>query len=300
MEPLRICLLGGLEVCSGARPVSSFATQKSSSLFGFLILHRDRRFHRDVLCGHFWGDHPDTEARKALRTALWRIRSVLEPDEPHRGRFLRVEGQWVGIHPDGVDWVDADELEAAVRTTGTRPARALTPDDAGRLAHAVSLYRGDLLEGNYDEWCLAVRERLKLALLLALERLVEYHRGRREWLEAVQRGREILRLDPLREHVHRAIMRSQVAMGDRPSALRQYESLVEILRRELDIDPMEESRQLFEAARLDGGLPGRSPQLPSGETWEGSGLAASQVEETLAAVYALARRLEQARDSMRA
>src|SRR5688572_220693 len=99
MNELRVHLLGGVEVFRADTLLPAFPTQKSLSLFAYLVLARGRLVHRDTLCGHFWGDQTDVEARKALRTCLWRIRSVIEPDEEDRGTFLKVEGSQIRFAP---------------------------------------------------------------------------------------------------------------------------------------------------------------------------------------------------------
>ncbi len=300
MDHLRIRLFGGLEVHTGQTLLPSFATEKSKNLFAFLVLNRDRLFHRHVLCGHFWGDQPDADARKALRTALWRIRSVLEPNQALRGTFLRVEGQHVGFPGTGDAWVDASEFAAGVGAPGRGGWGALSEDDARRLVDAVSLYRGDLLEGTYDDWCLIARERLRMTFLTALERLMTYYREREEWLEAIDCGRQLLREDPLREHVHRAIMECHVSMGNRPSALRQYGTCVRILREELDIRPMEETVRLYESVRAFEPMED-DPTSSNGETGKPESpawLLAAEVEQALNAVYALTERLEEARSAL--
>ncbi len=300
MDRLQIRLFGGFEVHAGQNRLPSFATEKSKSLFAFLVLNRDRLFHRDVLCGRFWGDQPDSNARRALRTALWRIRSVVEPQDCLRGSFLRVEGQQVGFPGTGDAWVDANEFTRRISSADAHGRGGLTPEDARSLADAVILYRGDLLEGLYDDWCLVDRERLRMALLTALERLVSYHREREEWLDAIDWGRQLLREDPLREHIHRAVMECHMAMGDRPSALRQYASCAQVLREELDLDPMEETTRLYRRVRASSTR--RSQLLGEGlPTQKGRtavrGLV-GEVEDALEVVYGLAERLERTRSAL--
>lgn len=242
MYPLRICLFGDLHVACADRVVTPFPTRNAAWLFSYLVLHRDRPVHRDVLCGTVWGERSDADARKTLRTALWRVRNVMEKASGSRGSFLRVERRYVQFH--GPAWVDVEEFEACLH----RPSSYAPPSDvsvAARLVRAVSLYRADLLEGVYADWCEADRQRLRLAYLSSLERLMEHHVDRAEWREAIRWGARLLRHDRVREDVHRRMMLCHLANGDRPSALRHYEECRRALREELGIEPMEETRLLY-------------------------------------------------------
>jgi DNA-binding SARP family transcriptional activator len=292
MKELKIHLLGGVEVFRGDAPLPAFPTQKSLSLFAYLVLARGRLVHRDTVCGHFWGDQTDVEARKALRTCLWRIRSVIEPDPEDRGTLLQVEGSQIRFAKSRGTWVDAWEMEDAL---GAPPPELPDGERVG-LERAVALYSGDFLEGLHDDWCFLHRERLRLAHLTALERLVALHRSRARWLDVIACGSRILRSDPLREHVHRALMESHLAMGDRPSALRQYERCCRTLREELDIAPMDETRRL--AVQIRNGDHAGPPD-PLGPDGLDSGLdpdpLLADVRDAIAALQGIADRLERAR-----
>lgn len=291
METLRVRLFGGLEIRRGEASLPPFPTRRSEVLFAYLVLNRGRLIHRDVLCGQLWGDQSDADARKALRTALWRIRMVIEPRKEDRSCYLRVDGSQLGFEGPDDTWIDTAEFEACMVARGGAP-------DMDRLGHAAVLYRGDFLEGHYDEWCLQHRERLRMAHLTALEHLVSLHRACGQWLEAIGYGRQLLAADPLREHIHRAVILSHLAMGDRPSALRQYQCCVRTLREELDIAPMEETRRLCEEIRVDGRTP---PDARDEGGWMRTerkrGLAA-EVDGALRDLYALAERLKKTRAAL--
>jgi DNA-binding SARP family transcriptional activator len=246
MKQLSICLFGDLHVSLGNQVLTPFATQNANWLFAYLVLHRDRPTHRDVLCGRLWGERTDSEARRTLRTALWRLRNALATAHGSRGEFVRSEGRQLQFVGDA--WVDVEQFEACLR----EPTDHLRLPGRGRtaaLVRAAALYRADLLEGVYEEWCLADRERLRLAFLTTLERLVEYHTACSEWLEAITWGARLLHHDPVRENVHRRLMTCHIAHGDRPSALRQYEQCRRVLRDELGIEPMAETRRLHQRIR---------------------------------------------------
>ncbi|HEV3049977.1 MAG TPA: BTAD domain-containing putative transcriptional regulator, partial [Longimicrobium sp.] len=183
-QPLRIHLFGGLRVCRGEQTLPGFPTQKSRGLFAFLALNHGRSHSRSTLVGRFWGDSPESVARKNLRTDIWRIRAVLEPQGVEPGSCLAVCHDEVALSASEHHWLDIEEFEC-------RLDEAASADDARAavlLRAAVELYRGDLLEGLYDEWCIFERERLRLRYLEALERLIRHHHARGEWTDAAAYG----------------------------------------------------------------------------------------------------------------
>lgn len=291
MEPLHIRLLGALEVRRGGVPLPPVSGAGPRSLFAFLLLEPGRVYPRDVLCGVLWGERTDDTARKALRNGLWRLRGALGDDG---AAVLRVEGDQVGLDPGRVR-VDLQAFEAATAFLASDAGGDILDDErADRLAAAVDLYRGDLLDGFYEDWCLAPRERLRLRFLAALERLVRHHRARGEPAPAVARARLLLHHDPLREHMHREVMAAHWAMGDRPSALRQFAVCRRLLREELDIEPMEETRQLHD--RIRAGKASTPPSLTRPTRRAAPGSVARTLEGALADLYAAADVLERLRD----
>ncbi len=258
MSQLRIRLLGALELREDDTLLPSFPTQRSASLFAYLLIHRGRLCPRHVVMGALWGDRPEDEARKSLRTALWRMRSIVEPEDVEAGTYIRIRADQVGFNWDSDYWLDVEQLEAAVRD-----ARNATGGDTATveaLSVAVDLYDGPLLDGVYDEWALSEAERVKAIFLHGVEDLVSLHMARREWDAALRRGCQLLQYDPLREHVHRDVMRCHYAMGNRPGALQQYASCSEALEEELGVEPMHETRELYRAV-----LDGSADREPSSE-----------------------------------
>lgn len=234
-----------MQLWRGDAALPPFETSRARALFAFLALHRRRPHARELLAGRLWGDEPQESARKALRMALWRVRSVVDADEGAESRSpLRTSAVAVEFNQDAEYWLDVEEFERLVHdgeATATAPAGA---EAAERLRAAVDLYRGDLLEGTYDDWCLYERERLRLLYHAALERLMRFEQERSAWGEAIALGQRLLALDPLLESVHRELMRCHVERGDRGAALRQFEECVRTLRRELDVEPMPQTREL--------------------------------------------------------
>lgn len=246
MQQLTVRLFGGLELGEAGRAPATFPTRRSQSIFAFLVLHHGSFFSRHALCGIFWPESSEDFARKGLRTALWRIRQALEADDIDADRVLHADSRQVGIARSAGVWVDTREFELRTRIL-TGPVQADFDEESARsLGRAARLYRGHLLGEVYDDWCSQERERFLLMFLTVLERLTSYHESRGEWWRAIGRAVQVLRHDPLREHVHRQLMRCHYAMGNRPAAIRQYHRCVAILDSELGVVPMGETQSLLD------------------------------------------------------
>jgi predicted ATPase len=61
----------------------------------------------------------------------------------------------------------------------------------------------------------------------------------------VQTALRLLALDPLQESVHRTLMRLYLRLGRRGAGLRQYQACLDLLRRELDAEPEDQTRRLY-------------------------------------------------------
>ena len=256
MNLLRIRLFGGLQLWRGDELLPAFPTQRARSLFAFLSVNRTRMHARELVVGHLWGNDADAADRKALRMALWRVRTVVDPPAGTTDRSpLQVTNTQVGLDREAGCWLDIEEFEQTLLPLERKPDAELDDFDAQRLRRAIDLYRGDLLEDMFDEWCLYERERLRLLYHCALERLMRFEQERGAWGAAIVLGQRLLSLDPIMEQVHRELMICYLRRGSRGAALRQFESCAEVLRTELEVEPMRETIELYQRIRDGGDAP---------------------------------------------
>lgn len=293
MGQLRVELFGGLFAYSASRRVHGhFRTQKSKELFAFLVLGRDRTYPRSTLASIFWGDRPEADARNNLRRDLWDIRRFLESNRIKPDTYLTLRGDEIGFNPSADFWLDVAEFEMRCQSVEDSPGSELSREERESLERAVHLYRGDLLEGVYEDWCLYKREALRDRFLNALARLMKFHQAYREWEAATAYGKRLLGHDVLLEHIHRDLMHCYFRAGARPSALKQFAECARCLKDELDVEPMEETRALYQHIlnenreaidRICGAVPGSptSRLQPSSD----------QVNRTLSDLYGARNRL---------
>jgi DNA-binding SARP family transcriptional activator len=236
MPRLTVTLLGGFEVLTSLGRLLAVPTKKAQALLAYLALTPGQTHPRDQLAALLWPDAPPGRARNALRQTLFVLRKALGAAD---GELLVMTADAITLPSDAVQTdVAAFEQAAAVGT----PAA---------LQDAAGLYRGDLLAGlgvdepTFEDWLMSERERLRELALEALAKLLAHQRAVGATASAVQSAIRLLALDPLQEAVHRALMRCYAQRGRRDAALRQYQDCVEVLRRELDVEPEPETKELY-------------------------------------------------------
>ncbi|MES4787648.1 MAG: hypothetical protein C4294_19645, partial [Nitrospiraceae bacterium] len=170
------------------------------SLFAFLVMHCERPHARSVLAALFWPDIPEAHARRYLNTHLWRLRSILEQGHLSPAVYLLSDDETIQFSPRAPFWLDVAEFEAATQSVGQNTM--WSHEAAQRLESAVALYRADFLEGIYDEWPLAHRERLRERYLLALETLVRAYRASERYTAALRAAQQLARVEPFAEEAH--------------------------------------------------------------------------------------------------
>ena len=239
-----VSVFGGLQIFCPDGSVAQLQTLRARALFVLLLINRERMVHRDVLCSLLWPDLDETSARSQLRKALWRLKSAFMPpgsreDDP----VVRIFDHQVGLNDARID-ADYWRFSDAMSSLELKSDGDLTISDAEALLTAIDLNRDTFAAGIFDDWCLAEQEVMREARLAAMERMVAYHRQQEHWVQAAHWARQALVLDPIREHLHHAVMACRNAMGDRASAIRQYMLCEEVLDRELGIAPSPALRAL--------------------------------------------------------
>ena len=240
---LKVALLGAPEILCGGHP-TIISSAKAQALFYYLIVTRQPQT-RDKLAGLFWGDTPERQARGSLRNTLYTLRRAFDSLDP-----IIADNQTVRFDTSINYWLDVEVFERIIAEEVEAPAATRRLD---RLQEAVSLYRGEFLEGfhvpdsyEFDDWVFFERDRLGRLYVTALQALSVGYEERGDYRNAIRYTRAMLGYDPLQESVHRRLMRLYHESGDRAAALRQYETLCELLERELGAEPLQETHQLYE------------------------------------------------------
>ena len=251
MKPeIRITLFGRFSVRCGDQLLLDHTPHRAQELLAYLVLHRGRAHPREALADLLWPAGESQNSRKYLRQALWQLHSGLVAlGRSRAARLLRTETDWVELELDDRVQIDVVLFDRVFAATKRARADALRPEDARALAEAAQLYRGDLLEGWFAEWCQYERERFRRMYLTLLDTLADHWEARQEYEAAIAYATLALRNDAARERTHRSLMRLLAKSGDRTGALRQYDRCVEALREELTVEPEPETAALQQMIR---------------------------------------------------
>ena len=230
---IRIHALGTLRVERDGRVQERLPAQRVRCAL-LLYLAIERETTRDRVMGLFWPDRPPDRARHLLSQTLYELRQDL-----------------------GSDWITATGEQLVVNDTLWSDVVAFGDAvDAGDFDAAIEWYAGPLLGGGalaptreVEGWLerqQAVLTRLhRQARRGAIDARVED--GRLE--EALAVARAWVELDPLDEDAQHRLIELMAATGDRSGALRQYERYARLVESELELEPLEETRDLVERIR---------------------------------------------------
>lgn len=252
---LRVYLLGQFRVerkeGNGWQSVSNRTWQRrrARALLGCLLSQAGRRMGREQAMEALWPELDIETAANRLNGAVHELRQILEPglERPASSRLLRLERDILILADSSEIWVDAEAFEALLN-------RANTTDDPVLLEQlledAWSLYEGDyLLEELYSEWAAARRESLRRSWMGLLLNLAELRAKRGALTSAIEPLDRLLTADPTHETAVRRLMILLTQLDRRGEAIRAYERLATILKRDYESEPLPETVELYKALR---------------------------------------------------
>jgi len=243
----RLKLLGRFELSGPEGPIE-LPHKKLVALLAYLACSGPKPQSREKLATLLWGSHFEAQARQNLRQALSRLRRPLGRDA------LVGDGDDICLAADLVD-CDVVRLEAL-------------RDEGRSLGTAADLYHDALLadvtiaEEGWADWLGAERLRLESLAVDVMIRHGEQALQAGDAEAALKAAHRAIGVNGLREDAHRLLVRALVSTGRRAEALKHYQDLAALLKRELDTGPDEATRALVAELRINRPL-SPSPAVPS-------------------------------------
>jgi predicted ATPase/DNA-binding SARP family transcriptional activator len=242
VQTLRVLALGPLQVFVGNEAIDTtvWGSARPRELLVYLLMHPDGRTKEQVGLA-FWPEASAAQLRNSFHVTLHRLRKALRnPD------WITLANDRYRVDPDVIAEFDVLEFEREV-TTARRALKRRETGAAAALERAVTRFRGDFLDGEpAGDWHLEHRDRLQRQFVDALMELGDVHSSENRTAKAADAYRRLLARDDLNEDATRALMRCYAQVGERSQALRLYQRFSERLRKELDAEPEDETRELYD------------------------------------------------------
>ena len=222
---LTLRLFGAAQItgAGGERASELLAKPKTLALLTYLALALPRGLHRrDALLALLWPDSDSNHARNSLRQGLHMLRSHLPA-----GTLTSRGNAEVGLDACDLD-VDVTTFEKLL--------------DEGRVAEALALYTGALLDGfslfantAFDAWLSGERERLQHRAVRAAMVLADQSERQGENALAAEWARFALERSPYDEDLLRDVIELFLRRGDRAGATQLYNSAADRFRADLGV-----------------------------------------------------------------
>lgn len=230
---------------------ASLQHQRVRSLLSCLVSSPGRKLGREQAMYALWQELDFEVASHRLDRAVHSLRQVFEPgrSRPASSRLLLTEHATLALADQSQFWIDADAFENLIAQ-----GRALQENDPGRaerlMEEAMELYDGDFIPGEESiEWVTSRRESLRRSWISLLLELADLRLAREALPAALDVLDRLLGADPTSEAAVQRMIVLQAQVGRRGEALLVYERFAELIRQKYMIEPLAETRALYDKVR---------------------------------------------------
>jgi DNA-binding SARP family transcriptional activator len=236
-------MLGDLHIEYGIKKrEKKYFPRSTQALLGYLLINRNRYHDREVLADRLWGRLDAERARQCLNTTIWRLRTFIDGANPCReAECFQSKNGALRFNTECNYWLDIEVFERTINFTCKKRVDQLTLHEVNELEAALDLYRGDFLETIGHSWAIAEREHLRAIYVDGLALLAQYRVREKDFAAAIALGHKALRLESLREDVHRIVIEAYARSGRVGEALRHFAVCSKQLRHELAVKPANET-----------------------------------------------------------
>lgn len=247
LTDLTIKVLGPVEIYRDpSKPFAADAwtTRRSRDIFCYIATRKHRRVGKDVLIDTFWADDELEAIEKNFHPTISHIRKALNSRQQLKQNFILFRDGSYQLNPEFSYSIDSEKFLGAIAAA---EAAKKEKDDAAvreNLEIAYSLYRGDFLEGSYEDWVEEQRHFYREQFSRVLNGLAKLSVAEKQWGNALKFAEEILAIDPYREDLHRLIMKVLSAQGKPAAVKMHFEKMQVMLKQELGVEPSAETKRL--------------------------------------------------------
>jgi DNA-binding SARP family transcriptional activator len=214
--------------------ISGREANRGKQFIGYLAVHSHSIAQRQTLIDAFWPDGDIDTVAHRLHLVVSGARATLRKAQFGIETIVCVDGgyKW---HPRIRVESDASQLLELEKST-----------DENKWRQASGLYKGEFLADQEGDWLIPIRMRCAAAYSSLLERHAESLYTTGNYWEALDRGFELIEIDPAYEASSRFVMRCFGALNRPLQACEVFAALERFLEKRLAVQPTRETVELLD------------------------------------------------------
>ena len=239
---IRLVGLGGLRCYVDGVQTDSSAQKLRLALLTYLAV--ERHAPRESLAALFWPERDEERARHALAQTIYELRRSFG------------EG-WLKPQPDPLEATDSLTIDALEFERHI---------ERGDLEQAFALYDGEFLQGfhikgsnEFESWVDGKRRELKRLHHRACRDHLKVLLETRRYDDAIAHVHHWIDVDPLDDEANHALLDLLVNTGRRAEAVTHYRDYADELKKQLDVQPLEQTQQLMATLQAQPGMVAAMP-----------------------------------------
>ena len=213
--------------------------RKTRALLAVLAVDDAKPVSRETLAELIWPGRGPEQSKNSLKEALYNLRKPLRAHD-------------VVVNHDG-----GLALGAGVTTDIATFRRLASATELPILHRAADAYGGPLMAGfrtpedDFNDWLAASRAAEEKKALSVLARIADLCTANGDAAGAMAAAERMFAIDRLDEEIHWRLLESYAAAGRRAEALRHYDAISEVLKRELGTTPDARTRAIVKRLRQE-------------------------------------------------
>lgn len=244
LPELSITCFGHFELKRAGQPVTLCSNRNAQVIFRYLVAQSCFSAPAEKLVAVIWPEDEPEIARNKLHIAISALRRSLHAGLSHiHGQgYLVCHNHVYSLSPVAMIHTDVEAFQLYYQR-----GRRSSEERVVFYEKACQLYTGPFLsEDLYADWSFFLREQFNQIYLTMCRALVTHYFEIHRYEEAARWATLILAQDRCDEAAHRQLMQIYAAQGIRSKVIQQYHHCEHILQRELGIQPLQTTTQLFQ------------------------------------------------------
>jgi DNA-binding SARP family transcriptional activator len=221
------------------------------SLLKAIITRGGQRVPKERIMQDLWPDAPQSASETNFKVNLHRLRKLLEPSmlKELGSSYIRLKGNLISLDEELFE-IDIDKFTELIRKAKNAKLENDSKYAIRYLNEAITLYQSDFLEEDlYNEAISHKRDKLRQQYTGAMFQLAALYETKGALKKAEDLYKKIIASNPFADRAHQKLMINYANRGKNSEAIQTYLKYENALRTELDTDPDDVTRSVYERLR---------------------------------------------------